>query len=197
MINDYLTVPEEARWRNQRQPAPIVISIIQRSTDDSADCGTGSYLLIRRIEEPYRGYWALVGGKWDFGESLSEAALREVQEETGLNCHFVSLQGVANERAAVLSDGRKGAAHFLLFVCLVDACHGKASEKDEGEVAWFTRGEIEELKAENRMIPSDYAMLTQFIEARPLPYAEVEMESAGEDPDRVGETRLVTFEINE
>jgi len=44
------------------------------------------------------GKWALVGGKWDFGETLSQATTREVQEETGVITDFVALREFVNER---------------------------------------------------------------------------------------------------
>jgi 8-oxo-dGTP diphosphatase len=44
----------------------------------------GRVLLIRRGKEPLRGRWVVPGGTVEPGETLEEALVREVQEETGL-----------------------------------------------------------------------------------------------------------------
>lgn len=44
----------------------------------------GEILLIRRAKPPLSGLWTFPGGHVDFGETVREAARREVQEETGL-----------------------------------------------------------------------------------------------------------------
>ncbi|RMF45717.1 MAG: NUDIX hydrolase [Anaerolineae bacterium] len=47
-----------------------------------------SVLLIERAQDPYAGMWALPGGFVQVDESLEEAALRELKEETGLEGEF-------------------------------------------------------------------------------------------------------------
>jgi 8-oxo-dGTP diphosphatase len=42
-------------------------------------------LLIERKHPPYEGMWALPGGFLEMDETLEEAALRELQEETGIS----------------------------------------------------------------------------------------------------------------
>lgn len=44
----------------------------------------GAVLLVRRREPPNQGLWAVPGGSVELGETLQEAAAREVLEETGV-----------------------------------------------------------------------------------------------------------------
>jgi len=46
-------------------------------------------LLIQRANDPYKDSWALPGGFVDMEEDLKTAALRELQEETGVKDVFM------------------------------------------------------------------------------------------------------------
>ncbi|NBC18516.1 MAG: NUDIX domain-containing protein, partial [Bacteroidetes bacterium] len=64
-------------------PAPTVrvIDVYPYHLDDA---GNARFLLLRRAPDvAYAGAWRMVGGKIATGEAAWEAALREVQEETG------------------------------------------------------------------------------------------------------------------
>jgi ADP-ribose pyrophosphatase YjhB (NUDIX family) len=51
----------------------------------------GAVLLVRRGRPPAAGTWSLPGGRIEPGESPSEAAVREVREETGLAVRALGL----------------------------------------------------------------------------------------------------------
>ncbi|MDX1413863.1 MAG: NUDIX domain-containing protein [Candidatus Promineifilaceae bacterium] len=169
-------LPLERRWRRQRSPSPAVVALIERTnTLESDQESAPRFLLIQRAAEPYDGRWALVGGKWEFGETLQEAIIREVKEETGLEATFIAARGLVSERVLPTSPTAAG-AHYLLFVCELSADRGIAAEQGEGPLAWFTRAEIEQLHAAQAIIPTDYAMINSFARApEALPHVEAEM----------------------
>lgn len=50
-------------------------------------------LLIKRNTIPFKGYWALPGGRMDYGENVEQTIIREVKEETGLDVTIVGKVG--------------------------------------------------------------------------------------------------------
>ncbi len=46
-------------------------------------------LLVKRDTVPFKGYWALPGGRMDPGETVEQTIVREVKEETGLDVTIV------------------------------------------------------------------------------------------------------------
>ena len=68
---------ENARW--PRTPFPV----IGHTVDVVARC-LGHVLMIKRNGQPGRGLWALPGGYVEEYELLRDAAVRELEEETGL-----------------------------------------------------------------------------------------------------------------
>jgi len=54
-------------------------------------------LLLRRTKEPHLGTFIPIGGKLEPFETPDNAALREIDEETGLRVEAVRLQGILTE----------------------------------------------------------------------------------------------------
>ncbi len=97
----------------------------------------GQLLLVQRSKEPDLGYWGFPGGHVEFGESMAEAAVRELHEETGLTGSFRESLG----EVTVLTPEH----HFTLAAILVAEHGGEAVASDDAAaVRWFT---VEELKS--------------------------------------------------
>lgn len=54
-------------------------------------------LLILRDTVPFKGYWALPGGRLDPGETIEQTCIREIKEETGLEVTIVRKIGEYHE----------------------------------------------------------------------------------------------------
>ena len=57
----------------------------------------GKLVAIRRRNEPFLGMPALPGGFVEFGETTTDAVVREVREETGLETRVLALAGVFSD----------------------------------------------------------------------------------------------------
>lgn len=66
--------------RYPRNPMPAVLAVVPVE---------GKVLLVRRANPPRAGTWGFPGGKLELGESLFEAAARELAEETGVQAEPV------------------------------------------------------------------------------------------------------------
>ncbi|MDR1656308.1 MAG: NUDIX domain-containing protein [Deltaproteobacteria bacterium] len=91
----------------------------------------GSVLMIRRAKEPYQGLCTVPGGHKLHGESLVEAAVREMREETGLTLIRPVLAGMLE--VEMEGDGRD----FLSLYYRAHHYEGSQSEGPEGELFWL------------------------------------------------------------
>ena len=102
----------------------------------------GRALLVRRAHEPRKGEWSLPGGLLDLGESLVDAARREVKEETGLD---VEIGPMIETFDRVHRDGGgRIRYHFVIvdFVCWSNEGEAVAGSDAEA-VAWVSADEID------------------------------------------------------
>ncbi|MDD4363132.1 MAG: NUDIX hydrolase [Atribacterota bacterium] len=96
----------------------------------------GQLLLVKRKNEPKKGFWALPGGFIDNGESAIEAALREMKEETGLD-------GIIKRFVKIYNHESKKYGHVIIITYEVDIIGGELKAGDDAECAEFF--DIEEL----------------------------------------------------
>jgi ADP-ribose pyrophosphatase YjhB (NUDIX family) len=93
-------------------------------------------LLIRRRKPPRQGEWSLPGGLQKLGETVFEAARREVMEETGVAIRVLDLTDVVD---LIERDGVDGPVryHYTLIDVAAEWLRGEAAPAtDAAEVAW-------------------------------------------------------------
>jgi 8-oxo-dGTP diphosphatase len=126
-------------FTSEKQEIAITVDIIVYSIKK------GGILLIKRKNEPFRGLFALPGGFLDVqsGESLTEAASRELEEETGLKIHaddIVQLEAVYSKER----DPRGPTLTVVHTALLESSPHcGEVNPGDDAtEAVWFSVDEI-------------------------------------------------------
>jgi mutator protein MutT len=96
-------------------------------------------LLIRRGHGPAAGDWSLPGGRVEFGETMAEALVREVQEETGLE---VALGDYIGHVEIFGDDFHYGVHDFYATAFDTEAV---AAGDDAAEAAWFELHAVPEM----------------------------------------------------
>lgn len=79
--------------------APLANSLVP-SVTAAVRHEDGRLLLIHRVDNDY---WALPGGAMELGESVADAAVREVEEETGVEVELVGLVGIYTDPGHVMA----------------------------------------------------------------------------------------------
>jgi ADP-ribose pyrophosphatase YjhB (NUDIX family) len=92
-------------------------------------------LLVRRGRNPRKGEWSIPGGGQALGETVFEAAIREVQEETGLT---VRPTGIVTVVDSILRDAeRRPQFHYTLVEINAEWAAGTARAADDvDDVRW-------------------------------------------------------------
>ena len=122
--------------------APVlgVSAVVLASAQKQA--GALRLLLVRRGTQPLLGQWSLPGGAVELGESVEQAVVRELREETGLTVQIVRMVQVL-DRIHRDSSGRVQ-YHYLLvnFLCSVQSGTLRAGS-DAAEACWADAEDLE------------------------------------------------------
>ena len=103
-------------------------------------------LLVQRNKAPGEGQWSLPGGSQELGETLFEAAEREVREETGLRVRSTAVL-TAVDNIVRDHDGAI-AFHYTIVDVLADYLGGTLVPGDDArDVRWATLDEVSTLVA--------------------------------------------------
>lgn len=95
------------------------------------------YLLQDRIKKDWQGL-TLPGGHVEKNESIVDAIIREMKEETGLNIKNPKLCGV---KQFPIENGR-----YIVFLFKTKEFEGELVSSDEGQMVWVDKKEIHKRK---------------------------------------------------
>jgi 8-oxo-dGTP diphosphatase len=94
------------------------------------------------------GLWTLPGGGLEFGEGPEAAAVREVEEETGLDARISGPPSIHSDTGEWPFSAGPVSYHTIRFVYPMEVVGGTERREVDGstdEFGWFTPGEVEEL----------------------------------------------------
>ncbi len=108
-------------------PRPIVAASI-------AVFREGRVLIARRARAPWAGAFSLPGGVVEVGETLAQAALRELREEVGVEA---VIAGFVRHVEPIQREGARVRAHFVIAVFKGLWLSGEPQRGEEvSEIAW-------------------------------------------------------------
>jgi len=125
-------------------PRPAVTTDVLLITQNTPQ----KILLIQRGNDPYIGKWALPGGFVDMDEGLKEAALRELEEETGITNvvvkQFRTYGGVDRDpRHRTIS---------IVYIGLVSVELECVGQDDAADARWFGLSDLPNLAFDHALI---------------------------------------------
>ena len=102
--------------------------------------GQGEVLLAKRTDN---GLWCIPGGHVDLGETLSQACVRELFEETGLKAEVVRLVGIYSDPQNSLHIAQGPEWHTVRVSFLCEITGGTITSSDEtSEIRYFPIGKL-------------------------------------------------------
>jgi len=108
-------------------------------------------LLIERANEPFAGAWALPGGFVEAGERVSEAAARELHEETAIGAGPLELLGVYD------TPGRdpRGPTVSVVYVLRTATELPATGGDDAAQARWFETDRLPPLAFDHALVIAD------------------------------------------
>jgi len=116
-----------------------------------SEAATPNLLLVERAYPPFAGEWALPGGFVEERELLTDAAPRELAEETGLRVGSLRLLGVYD------TPGRdpRGWTVSVVYLATVPAQEAVSGADDARDARWFPADTLPKLAFDHAAIVSD------------------------------------------
>ena len=112
-------------------------------------------LLVKRRTLPFKGYWALPGGRVDLGETVEQTIVREIKEETGLDIAIVRKIGEYHEQG--VQDGEEYNYYPACFLVKRLSGEIKKQESEIEEIKLFSLDQVPvSLAFEHAQMIKDY-----------------------------------------
>ena len=98
--------------------------------------GKGEVLLEKRADN---GWWGLPGGHIDVGESVEQAAIREIWEETGIRARIKRLVGIYSDpQYNVIGEYSDSLIHFVVVIFECEYLSGELEVSEEStDIGYF------------------------------------------------------------
>jgi ADP-ribose pyrophosphatase YjhB (NUDIX family) len=117
-------------------PLPVAANIVIKDRE---------ILLVKRKENPFKGLWCLPMGFAETGESIEDAALRELSEEAGIQGNIVNLVHVESGHSETYGD-------LLHLTFETEWISGKTVPGDDAsELGFYPFGEMPEMAFESNI----------------------------------------------
>lgn len=108
-------------------------------------------VLVRRKNSPFKNCFALPGGFVDYGETVENAVIREIKEETGLETKIKNIFGIYSD------PGRDPRGHTVTIVYCLNVVGGELkSGSDAKNVKLFSLNTLPELAFDHKKILEDF-----------------------------------------
>ena len=108
-------------------------------------------LLIQRGNEPFKGNWAFPGGFMNMDETTEQCAIRELEEETGLQVTDLKQIGAYSK----VDRDPRGRTVSVAYLAVIDAPAAVTGQDDAAQARWFPINELPPLAFDHADIMAD------------------------------------------
>lgn len=108
-------------------------------------------LLIQRGYDPYKGCWAFPGGFLNMDETTEQCAIRELEEETGMQLDKVQQIGAYSK----VDRDPRGRTITVAYLAVVDEAKDVTGQDDAAKAEWFPLAEQPPLAFDHADIMQD------------------------------------------